>query len=438
VIPHYIVLAFLWLAFAVLSVVAFFAILFTGRYPRSIFDFNVGVLRWTWRAGFYAFAANGTDRYPPFALRETDYPATLSVEYPERLSRGLVLVKSWLLAIPHYIVVGFFAGGGAWLAWKNDTNSFRYGGGLIGILVLVAVVVLLFTGRYPQTIFDFVMGMNRWIVRVAAYAGLMTDRYPPFRLDMGGGDAGALAVDAPPAPGEPPATGAVETTWGAGRVLLVVFGSMLTLCAAALLAGGVAMLVLDTTQRDSQGFVSTPYRSFSTPTYALVSERVEAHGGAQGWTLIDRLVGTVRIRTRSTEPVFVGIAPARDVDRYLAGVPRETVRDFGETSGRVVGGTARPAPPASQSFWVAKASGSGTHALRWKPRSGDWRVVAMRPDAARRVATDAAVGARFPHMLGIAIGVLIGGAALLGVALVLLYVAIRAGRPEPGAGGAGA
>jgi hypothetical protein len=171
IIPHLIVLIFLWLAFLVITIIAFFAILFTGRYPRGMFDFNVGVMRWTWRVGFYSYSALATDQYPPFSLEPRDYPATLEVEYPEKLSRGLVLVKWWLLALPHYLILVFFQGG----------TGFR-SGGLQLVLVIFAGVALLFTGRYPRDFFDLALGIARWSLRVLAYTALMRDEYPPFRL----------------------------------------------------------------------------------------------------------------------------------------------------------------------------------------------------------------------------------------------------------------
>jgi hypothetical protein len=123
--------------------------------------------------GFYSSSALGTDRYPPFSLGSTDYPADLSLEYPERLSRWLVLTK-WWRAIPHYFLISIFQGG----------TDFRQGFGLISLLVLFAGVAMLFKRPYPPGIFEIVMGLNRWTYRVAAYALLMTDQYPPFRLDM--------------------------------------------------------------------------------------------------------------------------------------------------------------------------------------------------------------------------------------------------------------
>ncbi|MFI8823873.1 DUF4389 domain-containing protein [Streptomyces sp. NPDC053431] len=185
VIPHWIVLVFLWLAFLVVTVIAFFAILFTERYPRGLFDFNLGVLRWSWRVSYYAYGALGTDRYPPFSLgAEPDYPARLDIAYPERLSRSLVLVKWWLLAIPHYLVVAFFTGGMRAGWWT---------GGLITLLTLIAGFALAFGERYPRDLFALIVGLNRWVLRVAAYASLMTDAYPPFRLDQGGLEHGAEA-----------------------------------------------------------------------------------------------------------------------------------------------------------------------------------------------------------------------------------------------------
>ena len=172
-IPHYIVLVFLWIAFAVAWVIALFAILFTGKYPRGLFDFNLGVLRWTWRVSFYGYSALGTDRYPPFTLKAGGYPADLEVTYPEKLSKGLVLVKWWVLAIPQYMVTSIFQGGWGW----------RFCGGLVSMLAIFAGVAVLFKGKYPKSIFDFVMRMNRWTYRVVIYVSLMTDRYPPFSLE---------------------------------------------------------------------------------------------------------------------------------------------------------------------------------------------------------------------------------------------------------------
>jgi hypothetical protein len=203
-IPHFIVLFFLSIAFVLVTVGAFFAILVSGRYPRPLFNFNLGVLRWTWRVAYYGYSALGTDRYPPFTLSAVpDYPATLHIDYPERLSRGLVLVKWWLLAIPHYVIIGVFLGGGTLLASRSgEWDSAWGGGGLVGLLVLVSAVILAVTGRYPRPLLDFILGMDRWVLRLVAYAGLMTDTYPPFRLDMGENDPGdptaALVEPTPP------------------------------------------------------------------------------------------------------------------------------------------------------------------------------------------------------------------------------------------------
>ncbi|ORX16214.1 hypothetical protein AWC27_01060 [Mycobacterium szulgai] len=186
-VPHYIVLIFLHIAAAVITVVAFFAILFAGKYPRVLFEFNVGVLRWRWRVGFYAFSALGTDRYPPFSLRpKADYPADLTVDYPQRLHRGLVLIKWWLLALPHYLILAVFFSGGwrVFMVHRHEWVGLRLPS-LLAMLLLAAVVALLFTGRYPRGLYDLVLGINRWGFRVRAYAALLCDEYPPFRLDMG-------------------------------------------------------------------------------------------------------------------------------------------------------------------------------------------------------------------------------------------------------------
>jgi hypothetical protein len=170
-IPHIICLIGLGIASFFMTIIAFFAILFTGKYPKGLFDFNVGVLRWSWRVGFYSYSALGTDKYPPFSLEpDPNYPADLDIAYPEKLSRGLIWIK-WLLAIPHLIIVCIFQGGFG----KNSS-------GIVSLLAIVAAIIMLFTGSYIPELFKVVIGMNRWSYRVMAYVLLMTDEYPPFRL----------------------------------------------------------------------------------------------------------------------------------------------------------------------------------------------------------------------------------------------------------------
>jgi hypothetical protein len=424
-IPHFVVLFFLWAALFVLTVVAFFAILFTGRYPRGIFDFNLGVLRWTWRVAFYSYGGLGTDRYPPFTLgEEPDYPATLEIAYPSQLSRGLVLVKWWLLAIPHYLVVALLLGGG-YAAWDGGA---RGAPGLIALLVLFAGVALLFTTRYPRGLFDFVLGLDRWVARVVAYAGLMTDAYPPFALDQGGEEGGVREpdrVELSALADEEVAEGGPRAGRGVGRVVLLVLGSLSALIAFALLAGGCATVVIDRTQRDDDGFLMSPSEDFSTATYAIASERAELElGGAE--RALDVFLGTVRIRSQSDRSVFVGIARAADVTGYLSGVEHAVVTDFERTPRYAPRSGGAPAsPPGTAAFWVASTSGAGEQTLEWEPEEGEWRAVLMNADGARGVAAELSIGAELDPLLWIGFGLLVAGGLFAAGAALAITAGVR-------------
>lgn len=166
-VPHYPILIGLYLVYPFSTLAAGVAILCTGRYPRPLFEFNVGVLRWSWRVMNYRFPMNTTDRYPPFSLKaDPDYPGDLDVDYPEKLVNWAVLIKWWLLALPQII-----------MCWAMEP--------LLQVLCVISAVRLLVRGTVSEDMFDLLMGMVRWRYRVAAYVSLMSDEYPPFRLDLG-------------------------------------------------------------------------------------------------------------------------------------------------------------------------------------------------------------------------------------------------------------
>lgn len=158
VIPHFVVLYFLQLALGIVTFIAFFAILFTAKYPRSMFDFAVGVRRWNANVTTYLYLLR--DEYPPFSIDPGEYPARYEVAYQEQFSRWLPFVK-WLLIIPHVIVLAF-----------------------VGIVLLFVLIIawfaILFTARYPEGLFRYAAGTLRWNERVNAYTLLLTDNYPPF------------------------------------------------------------------------------------------------------------------------------------------------------------------------------------------------------------------------------------------------------------------
>ncbi|MEV4800364.1 DUF4389 domain-containing protein [Nonomuraea sp. NPDC049421] len=423
-IPHYVVLSLLWTAFAALTVIAFFAILFTGRYPRALFDFNVGVLRWTWRVAYYTYGALATDRYPPFTLGPApDYPATLEIAYPERLSRGLVLVKWWLLAIPHYLIVGLFTSGRL-ISWRGDLpdgGGVLYTldwGGLIGLLVLVAALSLLFTGRYPKGVHDLVVGMNRWVLRVAAYATLMTDAYPPFRLEQGGHET-------PDADGRPAPT---PVRHGARSMVAITLGALLAFAGLATAATATGSALVNGT-RDAAGFISAPSTYVTTPTYALTTGQFSVAG--QDLPFLHETIGRVRVET--TDPgLFIGIARRDDATAYLRDVAHERITHLSGLPGGAGydrrPGAAPATPPTAQTFWAA----TGTGSLMWDIRPGEWTAVLMNADAAPDVTTDLTLAATLPWLGRLTWGLAIAAAVLLlaGVALVLTGIRLAAPRRE--------
>jgi len=161
--PHGFILFFIGIWSAILTFVAFWVILFTGRYPESMYEFQVGYARWGIR--LRARMINLADGYPAFGISAQDENVTFEMPYPEKLSRGLLLLRlffGWLyVGIPHGFMLFFRA-----------LATF--------VIMFLAWWVVLFTGKYPSSFHAFVTGLIRWGVRVNLYMSFMTDDYPPF------------------------------------------------------------------------------------------------------------------------------------------------------------------------------------------------------------------------------------------------------------------
>ena len=158
-IPHYIVLIFVGIGALFAIIGAWFSVLFTGKYPRGVFDFLVGTFRWSSRVNAYALLQ--TDQYPPFSLDDDpNYPVRVEVDYQENIARWRALLHG-IMAYPALLV-----------------------GGLIGFVAYVCVIgaffSILFTKRYPPALFNVVTIAFRWSLRVSVFANFMTEKYPPF------------------------------------------------------------------------------------------------------------------------------------------------------------------------------------------------------------------------------------------------------------------
>jgi hypothetical protein len=218
---------------------------------------------------------------------------------------------------------------------------------------------------------------------------------------------------------------------GAGRVLITVFGGIgLLLAVAFLVSGAAALFALG--GRDADGYFMSGAHRIATPSNALASERLDVDADAPSW-IFGEGFATSRIEASSSQPVFVGIGPSADVERYLDRVRHAEITDvdtdpFRVTSHLVPGG-AQPAAPATERFWRVESSGTGARTVTWPLERGQWSVVMMNADGSPGVDVQAKLGARVPSLRWVGIGLLATGAVALLIGGVLLRLGTAGRRP---------
>jgi hypothetical protein len=215
--------------------------------------------------------------------------------------------------------------------------------------------------------------------------------------------------------------------WTARHIAASVVGGLLLLLAVVLIAAGGTLLWADRTQRDA-GYVTSDVQDFSTSGSALATVPTELGAAGTGWLYSPGLLDRVRIRVTPASagpPLFVGIGPSADVDRYLAGVKHTVITEFWRNETDAFEGGTPATAPGGQGFWVASSSGPGMRTLDWDPVDGSWTVVVMNADGRPGLDVGADLGARLPALPWIGLVVLVAGAVLVAGGGLLIAGAMR-------------
>jgi hypothetical protein len=221
-----------------------------------------------------------------------------------------------------------------------------------------------------------------------------------------------------------------QSNWTAGRIIGMVFAALGGLIGLALLLGGVAVLAAYGFGRDDDGYFNSDSRPVESATYAITTQDIDLGVDEADWAP-DKILGNVRIQIEGDEPVFVGIGPDDDVERYLAGVAHDELVGFDgdDPDLDLRRGGAPRTPPGDQDFWVAESEGSGEQPLTWDAEFGRWTAVVMNADASRGITVEADAGVKLGWVIWAGLGMFVVGLLMtVGAVVVILLIGRRASR----------